>query len=95
MGQCKKDITPVREQWSYVFLALTHPFSMMTRLHNKYQLLFILSQIENSDKVINTTMLDIWNYNMTEMILVGNEINFAIEVGLIRLHMPSGKKSCV
>ena len=68
---------------------------MMTRLHNKYQLLFILSQIENSDQVINTTMLYIWFYNMTEMILVGNEINFAIEAGLIRLHMPSGKKSCV
>ena len=24
MGKCKKDITPVRWQWSYVFLALTH-----------------------------------------------------------------------
>ena len=24
MGQCKKDVTPVRYQWSYVFLALTH-----------------------------------------------------------------------
>ena len=24
MGLCKKDVTPVREQWSYIFLALTH-----------------------------------------------------------------------
>ena len=24
MGQCKKYVTPVRQQWSYVFLALTH-----------------------------------------------------------------------
>ena len=26
MGKCKKDITPVRQQWSYVFLALTHRY---------------------------------------------------------------------
>ena len=26
MGQCKKDVTPVRYQWSYVFLALTHRY---------------------------------------------------------------------
>ena len=24
MGQCQKDVTPVRYQWSYVFLASTH-----------------------------------------------------------------------
>ena len=31
------------------------------------------------------------NYNMTVVILVGNEIDFAITAGLIRLHMPGGK----
>ena len=30
-------------------------------------------------------------YNMTVMILAGNEINFVIAAGLIRLHMPGGK----
>ena len=25
MGYCKKDVTPVRYQWSCIFLALTHP----------------------------------------------------------------------
>ena len=24
MGKCKKDVTPVCEQWSYVFHVLTH-----------------------------------------------------------------------
>ena len=24
IGWCKQDVTPVRQQWSYVFLALTH-----------------------------------------------------------------------
>ena len=24
MGKCKKYVTPVRQQWSYVFLELTH-----------------------------------------------------------------------
>ena len=33
----------------------------------------------------------ITNYNMTAVILAGNEINFAIAAGLIRLHMPGGK----
>ena len=28
MGWYKKDVTPVRQQWSYVFLALTHQFAM-------------------------------------------------------------------
>ena len=32
---------------------------------------------------------------MTAMILVGNEINFAIAAGLIRLQMPGGKYSHV
>ena len=31
------------------------------------------------------------NYDMTAMVLVGNENNFAIAAGLIRLHMPGGK----
>ena len=31
------------------------------------------------------------HYNMTAMVLAGNEINFAIAAGLIRLHMPGGK----
>ena len=26
VGHCKEDATPVRQQWSYVFLALTHLF---------------------------------------------------------------------
>ena len=26
MGQCKKDVTPLLTQWSYVFLALTHRY---------------------------------------------------------------------
>ena len=26
MGWCKKDVTPVRQQWSYAFLALTHRY---------------------------------------------------------------------
>ena len=24
MGLCKKDVSPVRQQWSYIFLSLTH-----------------------------------------------------------------------
>ena len=28
MGKCKKNVTPVRKQWSYVFLALTHWFDV-------------------------------------------------------------------
>ena len=31
------------------------------------------------------------NYNKTLVILVGNEINFAIAAGWIRLYMPGGK----
>ena len=34
-------------------------------------------------------------YDMTVWILAGNYISFIIAVGLIRLHMPSVKKSCV
>ena len=30
-------------------------------------------------------------HNMIAMVLVGNEINFAIAAGLIKLHMPGGK----
>ena len=30
MAQCKKDITTVRLQWSYVFLALTHQLYLLT-----------------------------------------------------------------
>ena len=30
------------------------------------------------------------HYNMTVVILAGNEIDFAIAAGLIRLHIPSG-----
>ena len=26
MGQCKKDVTPMLRHWSYMFLALTHPY---------------------------------------------------------------------
>ena len=26
MHECKKDVTPVRYEWSYVFLALTHRY---------------------------------------------------------------------
>ena len=26
MGKCKKDVTPLLRQWSYVFLALTHQY---------------------------------------------------------------------
>ena len=37
----------------------------------------------------------ITNYNMTAMILAGNEINFAIAAGLIRSHMPGGQYSFV
>ena len=29
MGLCKKDITPVLQQWNYVFLALTHRYTVM------------------------------------------------------------------
>ena len=28
MGQCKKDVTPLRLQWSYVFIALTHRYNL-------------------------------------------------------------------
>ena len=34
----------------------------------------------------------VYDYNMTRMVLAGNEINFAKAAGLIRLHMPSVKK---
>ena len=35
MGLCKKDVTPVHQQWSYVFLALTHRYeiSLVVFLH--------------------------------------------------------------
>ena len=26
MGWCKKDVTPVRQQWSNVFIAVTHRY---------------------------------------------------------------------
>ena len=29
MCECKKDITPVCQQWSYVFLALTHDMDLL------------------------------------------------------------------
>ena len=29
MVWCKEDVTPVRSQWSYVFLALTHRFDVI------------------------------------------------------------------
>ena len=35
------------------------------------------------------------DYNMTVWILAGNYISFTIAAGLIRLHMPGVKKSCV
>ena len=35
------------------------------------------------------------DYNMTVWILAGNYIRFTIAAGLIRLHMPGVKKSCV
>ena len=35
------------------------------------------------------------DYNITVQILTGNYISFTIALGLIRLHMPSVKKSCV
>ena len=31
------------------------------------------------------------HYNMTVWILAGNDINFTIAAGLVRLHMPGGK----
>ena len=31
-GCCKKDVTPVRWQWSYVFLALTHRYNLSDKL---------------------------------------------------------------
>ena len=34
-------------------------------------------------------------YNMTVWILAGNYSSFTIAAGLIRLHMPGVKKSCV
>ena len=30
MGSCKKNVTPVRPQWSYVFLEITHRYSVLT-----------------------------------------------------------------
>ena len=42
----------------------------------------------NTNKLIKGYVID---YNMTAMILAGNEINFAIAAGLIKLHMPDGK----
>ena len=52
----------------------------------------------NEDAVVwqNTTIACLNNYyNMTVWILVGYYISFTIAAGLIRLHMPGVKKSCV
>ena len=32
MGWCKKDVTPVRYQWIYIFLALTHQYESLSFL---------------------------------------------------------------
>ena len=32
MGQCKKDVNPVRYHWSYIFLALTHRYFDVVRI---------------------------------------------------------------
>ena len=45
---------------------------------------------EKQERFCHITDFNIY-YNMTVMVLVGNEINFAIAAGLIRLHMPRGK----
>ena len=34
MAQCKKDITPLHQQWSYLFLALTHRYHLLINVSN-------------------------------------------------------------
>ena len=34
MGKCKEAVTPVRQQWSYGFLALTHRFVLYNLQNN-------------------------------------------------------------
>ena len=45
--------------------------------------------------IMKTRMFYDLYYNMTVVILTGNEIDFAIAVGLISLHMPGDKYSRV
>ena len=44
MGQCKKDITPLLMHWSYVFLALTHRYSILLSNPPCDKLLIFLSE---------------------------------------------------
>ena len=48
-----------------------------------------------SNEILQFYIVIIIYYNMTVWIWAGNYISFTIAVGLIRLHMPSVKKSHV
>ena len=51
--------------------------------------------ISMSNFIAYRTLGVITYFNMTEWILAGNHISFAIAAGLIRLHMPGVMKSRV
>ena len=38
MGQCKKDVTPLLTRWSYIFLALTHPYCSSSHIPHEAEL---------------------------------------------------------
>ena len=78
LGYCKKDVTPVRGQWSYVFLALTHRYGIIHNMVNYGScnglLLFWyhaitwtnvgMLSIETLPIIVNEILIETWKFSL-------------------------------
>ena len=65
MGPCKKDVAPLLTHWSYIFLALSHQYGLITHqqinpsLYGVHSSMYILMALQ---KTVATPLLMHWSY---------------------------------